>query len=155
VRGIHLRDGDWVEEVATFHPDDRHDILVVTSLGYGKRTPVEEFRVQQRGGFGITLVKLTDKNGTVTGIRHVQDDDQILVVTERGIIIRMAVDEIRQIGRATQGVRIIRLDDGDKVVSIAKLVDNGDDDDEEEGLLDGEVAVDRPDDDGAGPDDES
>jgi DNA gyrase subunit A len=155
VRGIHLRDGDWVEEVATFHPDDRHDILVVTSLGYGKRTPVEEFRVQQRGGYGITLVKLTDKNGTVTGIRHVQDDDQILVVTERGIIIRMAVDEIRQIGRATQGVRIIRLDDGDKVVSIAKLVDNGDDDEEEDGLLDGEVAVDRPDDDGAGPDDES
>lgn len=156
VRGIHLRDGDWVEEVATFHPDDRHDILVVTSLGYGKRTPVEEFRVQQRGGYGITLVKLTDKNGTVTGIRHVQDDDQILVVTERGIIIRMAVDEIRQIGRATQGVRIIRLDDGDRVVSIAKLVDNGDDDDDEEdGLLDGEVAVEGPDDDGAGPDDES
>ncbi len=123
VRGINLRPGDWVEEVATFDPSGGHDILVVTTLGFGKRTPVEEFRVQQRGGFGIRLVRLTEKNGVVAGIRHVEDADQILVVTDRGMLIRIEVGEVRQIGRDTQGVRVIRLDDGERVVSVAKLVD--------------------------------
>jgi DNA gyrase subunit A len=128
VRGINLRGDDRVEEVVTLEPEDEGDILVVTSQGFGKRTPVADFRLQKRGGYGLTLVKLTDKNGTVTGIRHVHDDDHILVVTERGIIIRMGVAEIRRIGRATQGVRLIRLDEGDHVVSLAKLVDGGEDD---------------------------
>ncbi len=134
VRGINLRGDDRVEEVVTLGPEDGGDILVVTSEGYGKRTPVADFRLQKRGGYGLTLVKLTDKNGTVTGIRHVHDGDDILVVTERGIIIRMGVDEIRRIGRATQGVRLIRLDEGDHVVSLAKLVDGGEDE-----LLDDEL----------------
>jgi DNA gyrase subunit A len=128
VRGINLRGDDRVEEVVTLEPEDEGDILVVTSQGFGKRTPVADFRLQKRGGYGLTLVKLTDKNGTVTGIRHVHDDDHILVVTERGIIIRMGVAEIRRIGRATQGVRLIRLDEGDHVVSLAKLVDGGEGD---------------------------
>ena len=128
VRGIHLRSGDWVEEVATFDPTDAGDILVVTDLGFGKRTPVAEFRLQQRGGYGVTLMKLTEKNGTVAGIRHVHSDDQILLVTQQGMLIRMNVDEIRRIGRATQGVRLIRLDEEDRVVAVAKLVER-----EEEG----------------------
>ncbi len=130
VRGIHLRSGDWVEEVATFDPEDAGDILVLTDLGYGKRTPVSEFRLQQRGGYGLTAMRLTDKNGSVAGIRHVHDGDQILVVTKNGMMIRMHVDEIRRIGRLTQGVRIIRLDGEDRVVAVAKLVEREEDEEE-------------------------
>jgi DNA gyrase subunit A len=83
VRGINLREGDRVEEVVTLEPHEAGDILVVTDKGYGKRTPVQEFRLQKRGGYGTTLVRLTDKNGTVTGIRYVHDDDHILIVTDR------------------------------------------------------------------------
>ncbi len=137
VRGIHLREGDWVEEVATVDPADENDILVVTDLGFGKRTPVGEFRLQKRGGYGIKLIQLTPRNGMVAGIRHVAEGDQLLIVTEGGIFIRTHVSEVRRSGRSTQGVRMMRLDDGDRVVSIAKLADeengetgdNGDDGD--------------------------
>ncbi|TFG37357.1 MAG: DNA gyrase subunit A, partial [Candidatus Aminicenantes bacterium] len=119
VRGINLRKSDFVEEVATVDPEDDHDILVVTDLGFGKRTAVSEFRLQGRGGFGVALIKLTKKNGNVIGMHHVQEDEQLLIVTEGGILIRMNISEIRRIGRATQGVRLIRLDEGDRVVSVA------------------------------------
>ncbi|HQN95806.1 MAG TPA: DNA gyrase subunit A [Thermoanaerobaculales bacterium] len=124
VRGINLREGDWVEEVATVDPSGENDILVVTDLGFGKRTPVADFRIQQRGGHGLKLIQLTSKNGTVAGIRHVDESDQILLLTEGGILIRMNVSEIRRSGRATQGVRVIRLDEGDRVVSLAKLAED-------------------------------
>ncbi len=128
VRGINLRDGDWVEEVATVDATEENDILVVTDLGFGKRTAVNEFRLQQRGGYGMKAIRLTDKTGSVAGIRHVHEKEQVLVLTEGGMVIRMNVNEIRRIGRSTQGVRIIRLDEGDRVVSVAKLAEeeNGD-----------------------------
>jgi len=119
VRGINLRKKDFVEEVAIIDPDDDHDILVVTDSGFGKRTAVSEFRLQGRGGYGVALIKLTKKNGNVVGMHHVYEDDQLLIVTEGGILIRMNISEIRRIGRATQGVRLIRLDEGDRVVSVA------------------------------------
>jgi len=119
VRGINLREGDFVEEVAVIDADDLGEILVVTDQGFGKRTPISEFRLQRRGGYGITLARLTDKNGKVSAIRHVTEDDEILVVTEKGMLIRMSVAEIRRSGRATQGVRVIRLDEDDRVVSVA------------------------------------
>jgi DNA gyrase subunit A len=119
VRGINLRAGDFVEEVATVDPEGSNDILVVTDLGFGKRTAVSEFRLQGRGGYGVALVKLTEKNGNVVGIHHVHEDEQLLMVTEGGMMIRMNVDEIRRIGRATQGVRLIRLAEDDRVVSVA------------------------------------
>jgi DNA gyrase subunit A len=121
VRGIKLRHNDAVVEVATFDPDDEADILIVSDLGFGKRTPIAEFRIQQRGGYGMMLIRLTEKNGTVAGIRRVHDDDQVLVVSEKGMLIRVNVDEISRIGRATQGVRIIRLNEGDRVVAVARL----------------------------------
>ena len=120
VRGINLRDGDFVEEVAIFDPDEDNEILVVTDRGFGKRTALSEFRTQHRGGYGITLIRLTEKNGEVAAIRHVSEEDEILVVTEQGMLIRMNAGEIRRIGRATQGVRIIRLDADDRVVSVAR-----------------------------------
>jgi DNA gyrase subunit A len=120
VRGINLRKGDTVEEVAIFAPEDDNDILVVTDQGFGKRTAISEFRVQNRGGYGITLIRLTAKNGAVAAIRHITEEDEILVVTEQGMMIRMNAGEIRRIGRATLGVRVIRLDEGDRVVSVAR-----------------------------------
>jgi DNA gyrase subunit A len=131
VRGINLRTGDFVEEVAIFDPADESDVLVVTDLGFGKRTPIGEFRLQGRGGYGLKLIRLTEKNGVVAGIRHVREEDGVLIMTEGGMLIRMNVSEIRRIGRATQGVRVIRLDDGDRVVSLARAEgsDEGDDDD--------------------------
>ena len=129
VRGINLKKGDFVEEVATLDPVGENDILVVTDLGFGKRTAATEFRTQNRGGYGLKLIQLTDKNGNVAGIRHVHETDQVLILTEKGILIRMNVDEIRRIGRATQGVRVIRLDKGDRVVSVVKLAEEDDEDD--------------------------
>ncbi|PWB77484.1 MAG: DNA gyrase subunit A [Holophagae bacterium] len=147
VRGINLREGDWVEEVATLDPTAENDILVVTDLGFGKRTAVGDFRLQQRGGYGLKAIQLTSKNGTVAAIRHVHESDQILVLTEGGILIRMNVGEIRRSGRATQGVRVIRLDEGDRVVSVAKLAEddgsNGDDSGAEDtGVAGGDTAAD-------------
>lgn len=123
VRGITIGTNDWVEEVASFEADSEADILVVTDQGFGKRTRLSEFRVQGRGGKGIILIRLTEKNGVVAGIRCVTEVDQVLLVTEKGIVIRTRVEEIRQAGRATQGVRVIRVGDGDRVVSVAKVVD--------------------------------
>ncbi|MEE4270978.1 MAG: DNA gyrase subunit A [Thermoanaerobaculales bacterium] len=128
VRGINLRTNDFVEEVATIDPEDDHDILVVTDLGFGKRTAVSEFRLQGRGGYGVALIKLTGKSGNVVGMHHVREEDELLLVTEGGILIRMHISEIRRIGRATQGVRLIRLDEGDRVVSVAVTGPDGDGD---------------------------
>ena len=130
VRGINLRAGDWVEEVATVSHDEENDILVVTDLGFGKRTAVSEFRLQGRGGYGMKLIQLTAKNGAVAGIRHVDEHDQAMVLTERGMVIRINVGEISRYGRSAQGVRVIRLDEGDRVVSVAKVAEdtNGDTD---------------------------
>ena len=121
------------------HVAGENDILVVTDLGFGKRTAVSEFRIQGRGGLGIALVKLTKKNGNVVGIHHVDEDDQLLMVTEGGMIIRMNVSEIRRIGRATQGVRLIRLGDDDRVVSVAVTVGEDNDLDEEGEAGDGDA----------------
>jgi DNA gyrase subunit A len=141
VRGINLRKKDFVEEVAIVNPEDDHDILVVTDLGFGKRTAVSEFRLQGRGGYGVALIKLTKKNGNVIGMHHVHEEEQLLIVTEGGILIRMSIAEIRRIGRATQGVRLIRLDEGDRVVSVAVAgPENGDGDD---GIEDTESSEDR------------
>jgi len=144
VRGINLRKGDFVEEVATVDPEEENDILVITDLGYGKRTPVNEFRLQRRGGYGVTLIRLSKKNGVVAGIRHVHEDDEVLLVTEGGMLIRMTVAEIRRIGRATLGVRLIRLDEGDRLVSVARAEGTDDDSvEEEEAEAEAEVAVDE------------
>jgi DNA gyrase subunit A len=145
VRGINLRAGDFVEEVATVDPEAENDILVVTDLGYGKRTRVNEFRLQRRGGFGVTLIRLSKKNGVVAGIRHVHESDEILLVTEGGMLIRMTVAEVRRIGRATQGVRLIRLDEGDRLVSVARAegasADQEDDVDSEDAIDDTEQDI--------------
>jgi DNA gyrase subunit A len=131
VRGITLREGDFVEEMATFPEGEAGDILVVSEKGYGKRTPVGEFRLQGRGGSGVTLMHLTERTGAVAGIRHVHEEDDVLLVTAQGMLIRTRAAEIRRTGRHAQGVRLINVNGDDRVVAVAKLAEreeNGGDD---------------------------
>jgi DNA gyrase subunit A len=123
VRGIALKKGDFVEVLATFSADDAGDILVVAERGFGKRTPVAEFRVQSRGGSGVMLMRVTPRTGNVAGMRHVDGSEDVLLVTAKGMMIRTRSAEVRRIGRATQGVKLMELEDGDKVVAVAKLAE--------------------------------
>jgi DNA gyrase subunit A len=103
--------------------DDRGYILTVTEKGFGKRSPVSSYRLTGRGAMGVINIKTTDKNGKVAGIAHVSDDDQVLIISEQGMIIRFPVSGVRSMGRNTQGVRLINIDEGDRVVATMKLVD--------------------------------
>lgn len=118
VRGIKLSDGDYVVG-ASIQRDDAQ-LLVVTENGYGKKTALDEYKVQNRGGKGILTYKITDKTGSVTGMKTVTDDDDIMMITSDGIVIRLDTQEISTYSRNTQGVRLMRLDDNVRVVSIAR-----------------------------------
>jgi DNA gyrase subunit A len=131
VKGISLRKGDHVVEMDVLRKTEAVDILTVTDRGFGKRTAVDEYRLQSRGGMGVINIKTTDKNGKVMGIKSVTGDDQLLLITEQGKIIRVVCSSIRTIGRSTQGVRLINVDEADRVVGAVKLMEketNGDDD---------------------------
>ena len=104
--------------------------LTVTENGYGKRTPLDEYRVQSRGGVGIINVRASARNGRVAGVACVDDDDELMLVTQQGKVLRMVVSDVRPIGRATQGVRLIGIGDDDRVVSMARLVETDDADTE-------------------------
>ena len=99
-------------------------ILTVTENGYGKRTRTEEYRKQSRGGKGILTIKTTERNGPVVYAYQVSDQDQLMIITGEGKIIRLKVEDISVIGRNTQGVRLINLAEGEKVVSVAKLMED-------------------------------
>jgi len=135
-------DSEDAEVVAS---DDRGEVLTITEKGFGKRTPVSAYRLQSRGGIGVTNIKTTDKNGKVAGISYVFEDDQVLLITEQGMIIRTNVADIRSIGRNTQGVRVINIDENDSVVAAVKLVDK--EDGEEIETADAEVSEEAPEDD--------
>jgi DNA gyrase subunit A len=127
--------------------DEVEDRLVaVTEHGYGKRTEIGEFSVQGRGGLGVITIKTSDRNGKVVGARLVHDDDELMLITNLGQIIRMRVDGISIIGRNTQGVRLMTMDDEELVVSTARLIPE-DEDEEFEGEegLEGEEASDSED----------
>jgi DNA gyrase subunit A len=101
--------------------DEKATILTVTENGYGKRTEFKEYRIQSRGGKGIINIKTSDRNGAVVGILTVTDSDEIMLMSKQGIIIRTAVGAMNTIGRNTQGVRLIRLEEKDKVGAVAKV----------------------------------
>src|SRR2546427_4019564 len=124
VRGITLRDDDLVVAMEVVRPGGT--LLTVTERGYGKRTEIEEYRVQSRGGVGIINISTSDRNGIVVGGAYVQEGDEMLLITQQGMILRMQTNDVRAIGRATQGVRLIDIEEGDKVVSVAKLVEKED-----------------------------
>jgi DNA gyrase subunit A len=124
VRGITLEPGDEVIGMETITPDSTTAILTVTEGGYGKRTPVNEYRVQGRGGKGIISVKTTERNGAAVGFLQVRDEDEIMLMAAQGKVLRCKVDDIREIGRNTQGVRLLDMDgDEDRVVAVVRLVE--------------------------------
>ena len=126
VKGITLEEGNEVIGMETITPDSTTAILTMTEGGYGKRTPVGEYRVQGRGGKGIISVKTTERNGLAVGFLQVRDSDEIMLMAAQGKVLRCKVGDIREIGRNTQGVRILDLDgDEDRVVAVARLADNG------------------------------
>jgi DNA gyrase subunit A len=124
VRGISLRDDDAVVAMQVLSPTGT--ILSVTEQGYGKRTVLEEYRLQARGGLGIINIQTSDRNGHVIGIAQVTDDDELMLITQQGKILRMTSRGIRTIGRATQGVRLIDIEGDDRAVSIARLAEKED-----------------------------
>jgi DNA gyrase subunit A len=149
VKGISLREGDYViemdvlpagaedvvgeeaeeaesdseDESMEMTADARGYILTITEKGFGKRSPVSTYRLTNRGALGVTNIRVTDKNGKVAGIAHVNGDEQILVITEQGMMIRTNVADMRSMGRSTQGVRVINVDEGDPVVAVMKLIE--------------------------------
>ncbi|HEY3160471.1 MAG TPA: DNA gyrase subunit A [Vicinamibacterales bacterium] len=126
VKGISLREGDAAVAMEVLTPGGT--ILSVTEQGYGKRTEIEEYRLQSRGGIGIINIQTSERNGKVIGVAHVSDDAELMLITQQGKILRMAAKDIRTIGRATQGVRLIDIEGDDRAVSIARLAEK----DEEE-----------------------
>ncbi|MCP9472644.1 MAG: DNA gyrase subunit A [Nitrospira sp.] len=127
VKGITLEESNEVIGMETITPDSTTAILTVTEGGYGKRTPVGEYRVQGRGGKGIISVKTTEKNGPAVGFLQVRDGDEIMLMAAQGKVLRCKVDDIREVGRNTQGVRILDLDgENDRVVGVARLAEAGD-----------------------------
>jgi DNA gyrase subunit A len=122
VWGITLKKSD--DYVVAMDVVEEHGhLLTVTEKGYGKRSEASEYRFQQRGGSGVINIKVTDKNGPVAGIKSVTDADQLLLITQSGMLIRIKVKDIRETGRAAQGVRLIHLEEGDRVVAVAKLAE--------------------------------
>jgi len=118
VRGIRLKAGDYV--VGAGSTSSGAALLTKTEKGYGKRTAVEEYSIHGRGGVGIKNYNVTEKTGKIADVKMVNEDDDILVITDDGTIIRMAVKGISMLSRSTQGVRIMRLMEGSRVISIEK-----------------------------------
>jgi DNA gyrase subunit A len=118
VRGIRLREGDFV--IGAARADKGKTVLSITERGFGKRTHVEDYRIISRGGIGVKNYEVTEKTGPVVGMKVVSGDEDLLLVTEKGILIRTGVDKIRICGRATQGVIVMRFkEEGDRVISLA------------------------------------
>ena len=139
VIGITMKkEDDYVVEMDVV--EETGHLLTVTEKGYGKRSEASEYRFQQRGGSGVINLKVTEKNGPVAGIKSVTDADQLLLITQSGMLIRIKVKDIRETGRAAQGVRLIYLEEGDRVVAVAKLAEPDEGEDEPQATLPGAVA---------------
>jgi len=153
VRGIRLAD-DNDEVVGMICIDDlESSVLVVSENGYGKRSAVEDYRITNRGGKGVKTINVTEKTGNLISLKNVTDSDDLMVINKSGITIRIGVDTLRVMGRATQGVKIIRLRDEDKIASVAKvskweaqeevLLDDDGNIIESNEIIEGETAIDE------------
>jgi DNA gyrase subunit A len=144
VRGISLAGGEQVIGMICMEPGDGKDVLVLSEKGYGKRTDLDEYRITNRGGKGVKTINVTEKTGRLISIQSVSDDDDLMIINKSGITIRTAVAGIRLAGRATQGVRIINLREGDQIASVVAVPgteddapDGGSDDGPVDGPVDG------------------
>jgi DNA gyrase subunit A len=125
VRGMDLEEGDEVVGMTILDKNQKLDLLSVTSAGYGKRTDESEYRVQSRGGKGIITMKTTDKNGEVISIKSVSNADDLMIISDKGQIVRIKIKDISTMGRNTQGVRLARLKEGEKLVACQSLAEKG------------------------------
>ncbi|HEX3044558.1 MAG TPA: DNA gyrase subunit A [Bacillota bacterium] len=128
VKGISLREQDSVVSMDIAY--DQADLFVITEAGIGKRTQLDDYKVQSRGGKGVKTMKLTKKHGVVAGTEVVTDNDELMIISAEGVIIRVSVKDISQTGRDTQGVKIMKLDQNDRVVTLARVAGNGKDETE-------------------------
>ena len=130
VRGIRLaNENDEVIGMISVN-DMSSNILVVSENGYGKRSNLEDYRLTNRGGKGVKTISVTEKTGNLVSIKNVTDDDDLMIINKSGIAIRMAVEDLRVMGRATQGVKLINLKGTDSIAAVAKVVKESDDDTE-------------------------
>ncbi len=128
VRGIRLRDEDYVIGAAPLNPDSK--VLVISENGFGKQTPAREYPIKGRGGLGVKTVNVTAKNGPLVGLTTVDGDEDIMLVTDHGVIIRFGIETVSQTGRSAVGVHLIKMDKGTKVATMAKVEKESDDDEE-------------------------
>ena len=124
VRGINLGKGDRVIGLLVIKRND--NILVVTEKGFGKRSDINDYRITKRGGKGVYTVKTSDKSGKLIAMMEVVDGDELVIISTQGMVIRQSVKDIRIMGRVTQGVRVIRLNEADSIADIAKVVPEDD-----------------------------
>lgn len=130
VRGIKLRENDYVVGAEVLQPDD--EVLVISEKGYGKRTAANEYPVKGRGGKGIKTANITEKNGPLAGVTVVKGNEDIMAITDAGVMIRFQLSDVSQTGRSTLGVRLIKVDDDAKVASLTKVIDQDDEENSEE-----------------------
>jgi DNA gyrase subunit A len=121
VKGMTLRKGDEVVSMEIIGCDE-DSLLTITENGYGKRTKVGDYRKTKRGAKGVMTIRTSDRNGKVVAVRKVEDDYELIVTSESGMVIRMPISDIREIGRATQGVRIMKIKSDDRVITVAKVM---------------------------------
>ena len=124
---------DQVIGMIVVQEGDGFDVMVVSEKGYGKRSSLDDYRITNRGGKGVKTITVSEKTGELVSLKVVNDDDDLMIITKKGTMIRMGVDTLRVMGRATQGVRLINLRSGDEIASIAK-VPASEEEDEIEGL---------------------
>jgi DNA gyrase subunit A len=121
VRAIRLEGDDKVLGMISIDDPKKTNVLVLAENGLGKRSEVEDYRITNRGGKGVMAMNITEKTGKLISIKEVDDNNDIMIMTRKGITIRLAVADLRVLGRVTQGVRLINLDDGDEIASVAKI----------------------------------
>ena len=138
VRGITLEDNDEVIGMIIANDLEKESVLVVSEKGYGKRTAVEDYRVTNRGGKGVITLNITEKTGKLIAIQNVTDEDGLMIINKSGVAIRMAVEELRVMGRNTQGVKLINLKGSDEIAAVAKVEMDKDVEDAEEQIEEGE-----------------
>jgi DNA gyrase subunit A len=140
VAGIEVDDetDEVVGLVCVSREDKDRTILVVSQQGFGKRTAIDEYRITNRGGKGVKTINVTEKTGSLVGLMDVVDTDDLIITCKSGVTIRTSINEIREAGRATQGVKLIRLDEGDEIAATSKIGDQGEDPEAE--LAEGEDA---------------
>ncbi len=140
VRGISIEEGDEVVGMVCVEPDNKKDILVLSEHGYGKRTDLDDYRITNRGGKGVKTIQITEKTGKLVSIQAVTDENDLMVINRSGITIRTAVTDIRLAGRATQGVKVINLRNGDTIASVVAVPKSEEESQEEETVQSAEAS---------------